>query len=156
MVKNGQNDFTLLVASAQTHPSVVHDIEGKTKLEVKYGDFSADLSKVVEALKEVSVLHGNPRLGLCGISQAKKYTANDIQSNMIESYIKSSVTTSVLFSHSLWSNVTKRFETGSIKDHKDGSRWWVKDVGPVVESYIGVCLYSTRVRVKTPRRSLVH
>lgn len=31
-----------------------------------------------------------------------------------------------------------RFETGSIKDHKEASREWVKDVGPVVESYIGV------------------
>lgn len=31
-----------------------------------------------------------------------------------------------------------RFESGSIQDHKDASKWWVKDVGPVVESYIGV------------------
>ncbi|XP_006458134.1 hypothetical protein AGABI2DRAFT_64000 [Agaricus bisporus var. bisporus H97] len=30
-----------------------------------------------------------------------------------------------------------RFETGSIQDHKDASKEWVKDVGPVVESYIG-------------------
>ena len=59
MVKNGQNDFTLLVASAQTQPSAVHDIqgtaEGKAKLKVQYGDFSADLCKVIEALKEVGV-----------------------------------------------------------------------------------------------------
>lgn len=29
------------------------------------------------------------------------------------------------------------FETGDIEMHKEGSRKWVKDQGPVVESYIG-------------------
>ena len=31
----------------------------------------------------------------------------------------------------------KSFATGSIEDHKTASTHWVKDVGPVVESYIG-------------------
>jgi dipeptidyl-peptidase III len=30
-----------------------------------------------------------------------------------------------------------RFKTGSIPEHKEASKHWVKDVGPVVESYIG-------------------
>ncbi|KDR81604.1 hypothetical protein GALMADRAFT_239656 [Galerina marginata CBS 339.88] len=105
VVKNGPNDFTLLVASAERQPSALHDIDtkagDKAKLKVEYGDFSSALTKAVEALKE-----------------AKKYTANENQTNMIEAYIKS-------------------FATGSIQDHKGGSKWWVKDVGPVVESYIG-------------------
>ena len=29
------------------------------------------------------------------------------------------------------------FETGSIEEHQKGSTAWVKDIGPVVESYIG-------------------
>lgn len=29
------------------------------------------------------------------------------------------------------------FETGSVEEHVKGSIAWVKDVGPVVESYIG-------------------
>lgn len=40
----------------------------------------------------------------------------------------------------LWSVVNdflNRFTTGSILNHKEASKYWVKDVGPVVESYIG-------------------
>ncbi|KAG6328678.1 hypothetical protein ID866_10411 [Astraeus odoratus] len=51
--------------------------------------------------------------------KAKKYTANETQTAMTEHYIQSS------------------FETGSVEEHKKGSTYWVKDVGPVVESYIG-------------------
>ncbi|KAG7098384.1 hypothetical protein E1B28_000342 [Marasmius oreades] len=55
---------------------------------------------------------------VAALQEAKKYTSNDHQTAMIGAYIGS-------------------FNTGSIKDHKTGSTEWVKDIGPVVESYIG-------------------
>ncbi|KAJ7632614.1 aflatoxin-detoxifizyme [Roridomyces roridus] len=54
---------------------------------------------------------------ISALQEAKKY-AQPSQTAMIEGYIKS-------------------FASGSIQDHKDASAHWVKDVGPVVESYIG-------------------
>ncbi|GLB34963.1 putative aflatoxin-detoxifizyme [Lyophyllum shimeji] len=104
VVKNGPDDFTLLVASAKSQSSATHVIDHKSTkatLKVEYGDFSESLQAVIDALQE-----------------AKKYAANNNQRAMVEGYIKS-------------------FETGSIQDHKDASKFWVKDVGPVVESYIG-------------------
>ncbi|KAI1795058.1 aflatoxin-detoxifizyme [Ganoderma leucocontextum] len=52
------------------------------------------------------------------LTEAKKYAANDHQAAMLEKYSES-------------------FKTGSIDAHIKGSEHWVRDVGPVVESYIG-------------------
>ncbi|EDQ85368.1 uncharacterized protein MONBRDRAFT_34290 [Monosiga brevicollis MX1] len=46
------------------------------------------------------------------------FAANDTQRQMLQYYIES-------------------FRTGDVEAHKEGSRHWVKDKGPAVESYIG-------------------
>lgn len=56
VVKNGPGDFTLLVASANTQPHEIYDIDllnDTAKLKVQYGDFAKALQRVVNALREV-------------------------------------------------------------------------------------------------------
>ncbi|XP_054097053.2 dipeptidyl peptidase 3 isoform X2 [Callithrix jacchus] len=52
------------------------------------------------------------------LDKAKAYAANSHQKQMLAQYIDS-------------------FTQGSIEAHKRGSRFWIQDKGPIVESYIG-------------------
>ncbi|XP_031572146.1 dipeptidyl peptidase 3-like [Actinia tenebrosa] len=52
------------------------------------------------------------------LEKAVTYASNEREKSMLKSYIIS-------------------FNTGSIEDHKQGSRFWIRDKGPIVETYIG-------------------
>ncbi|GFG31542.1 hypothetical protein Cfor_09198 [Coptotermes formosanus] len=52
------------------------------------------------------------------LAKAKDYVANGTECKMLEHYIQS-------FTH------------GKLSEHKDGSRFWIKNKSPVVETYIG-------------------
>lgn len=52
------------------------------------------------------------------LAKAKDHAVNDLERKMLEHYIQS-------------------FTRGTLSDHKDGSRFWIKNKCPVVETYIG-------------------
>ena len=58
------------------------------------------------------------KLVVQNLNRAIEYVANDEERRMIYDYVKS-------------------FTEGSINAHKDGSRHWIRNKSPAVETYIG-------------------
>ncbi|KAL4074933.1 peptidase family M49-domain-containing protein [Scleroderma yunnanense] len=107
---NGPGGFTLIVASANQWPPSLHSIS-----------ISSGTGKLTV---EYDDFFGTAHQSYRCITRSTKYTTAETQTAMLEQM----VSTFVLF------------ETGLIEEHKKGSMYWVKDIAPVVESYIGFIL----------------
>jgi dipeptidyl-peptidase-3 len=92
--------FDIRLASVEKRVSSLYEFEG-VHVYLWYGDYSDVMKQVIDHL-----------------TQAKLYTANDIQTRMIEKYIAT-------------------FTNGDIEEHKASQRLWVQDKGPIVETNIG-------------------
>lgn len=110
--ENGDDVYEIRLASAKSN-------DEKHSLPV-FGtyDFTTKDSKNVK----VKVTRGDygPLLQLVveNLAQAKLHSANDTEVKMLDKYIES-------------------FTEGSVDAHKDGSRFWIQNKGPIIELYIG-------------------
>eukprot|EP00096_Caligus_rogercresseyi_P009060 TRINITY_DN3009_c0_g1_i1.p1 TRINITY_DN3009_c0_g1~~TRINITY_DN3009_c0_g1_i1.p1 ORF type:complete len:809 (-),score=242.44 TRINITY_DN3009_c0_g1_i1:90-2228(-) len=97
---------------------------GKNVFEIRHAAMESAVLKEVEDFRGSKfVVSAGDYAELLGrvhenLAEAAKYAANDNERHMLEHYMKS-------------------FKTGSMDSHKDGSRAWIKNKGPVIETYIG-------------------
>lgn len=107
VVNDGTTTYEIRLASVLT-PECAEDMD-------LLGNHASNGHKFVISRGDYSKLLENVNKSL---EQAMKYAANENEEQMIKNYIHS-------------------FRTGSLDAHKNGSRFWIKDKGPVVETYIG-------------------
>ncbi|KIY70973.1 aflatoxin-detoxifizyme [Cylindrobasidium torrendii FP15055 ss-10] len=105
--KDGPGSFALLIASADTQGE---PLPQSFEVKAATGNITVSVERGDHSAALTKVV--------AALEEAKKYTAHGGQTKMLELYIES-------------------FKTGSVQAHIDGSTEWVKDIGPVVESYIG-------------------
>ncbi|KAM3918310.1 dipeptidyl peptidase 3 [Leptodactylus fuscus] len=122
------------ISAYNTRLFKTEDEGGRVKYDVRLAsvskegsaDESSDLSNLLGQFEfeghEIQVTRGDyfPLLLRVreNLEKAKVYAANENQKKMLEEYGRS-------------------FQEGSIQAHKEGSKHWVEDKGPIVESYIG-------------------
>ncbi|CAG2227517.1 DPP3 [Mytilus edulis] len=113
--KNGQTCYEVRLASALTEGG---SIEGCPEGILGTHQFTSSTSKSYS----FTVTRGDYSKLMAKVAEnlgkAKEHVANDLEKQMLTEYIKS-------------------FTTGSIPAHKDGTRHWIKNIGPIVETYIG-------------------
>ena len=108
-VRKTSQGFDVLIASALSDPAPEQrdlkesewSLDDGKKVKLAFGDYTKEMDTIAHHIEE-----------------AKKYAANDNQSNMMEEYSKS-------------------FRTGSLQAFKKSQMAWVQDKGPEVESDIG-------------------
>ncbi|KAJ6259529.1 hypothetical protein Dda_5166 [Drechslerella dactyloides] len=107
----GDGNFEMLVASAKTGEGASYDMPDGRKIKTVYGDHSREMKAMADELEKA----GGAAL-------------NDTQKKMMDEYVKS-------------------FREGSLEAHKENSesnvdyaqsqRYWIKDIGPTIETNIG-------------------
>lgn len=111
--KTPEGDFELLIASAQKSPAGSDRDVG----DVRGWDLDGKLQG-----QKLRLVYGDYANEMAKISENMKQaglnSANEIQQKMHSEYAKS-------------------FETGSLEAYKQSQRYWIQDIGPMVESDIG-------------------
>jgi len=103
-------------------------VDPRALIQVTTGDHKEIMQRVVDHL-----------------TAAQKYAANENQVAMLQEYVVCNLCTSLVGTAALdtlssfprFDRYVKCFGSGDMQAHIAGSRHWIKDKGPAVESYIG-------------------
>jgi dipeptidyl-peptidase-3 len=120
--KTGEG-FEVLIASAKREPGAKErDLaESEWTLEGKLAGKKLKLAFGDHAVEMGKIADA--------LKKAREYAANGTEASMMEEYVKS-------------------FDSGSLEAYKESQRYWIKDIGPAVETDIGF----VEVRMNVRRR----